>query len=65
MWHCLGGVGCTTQVWLVIGEQGRFWQGFRSRLGARLGTLACGVRAEPSARVTNKDWWLRHMGLPT
>ena len=33
--------------------------------GARLGTPACGVRAEPSARVTNKDWWLRHMGLPT
>ena len=46
-------------------EQGRFWQGFRSRLGARLGTLAYGVRAEPSARVTNQDWWLRHMGLFT
>ena len=43
-----------TREGLAIGEQGRFWQGFRSRLGARLGTLAYGVRAEPSALVTNK-----------
>jgi hypothetical protein len=43
-----------TREGLTIGEQGPFWQGFRSRLGARLGTLAYGVRAEPSARVTKR-----------